>query len=105
MELGNVCGFRVSVCGNDGGILTGGSMKAWLYNPRLVKPQRNTDLDLTVGTPGTDCRVWPDQRVSAKQGSKVLYATSAITGTEWDGGSLTGDGGNFLVSIDAWTCP
>jgi hypothetical protein len=105
MALGNTCGFRVSLCAPDGGTLTGGTLKAWLYNERMLAPQRNTDLDLTVGTPSAACRVWPDQTVTSKQGAKVLYQTASITGTEGDAGSLNIDGGRYTVSIDAWTCP
>lgn len=105
LDLGNVCGFRVSICSVTGATLTGGTLIPWVYNPSAAEPMSDTDLTLTVGTPIAACRVFPDQLQVARAGSKLIYAPSAITGTDVDAGSLNTDGGNYTIRYDAWTCP
>jgi hypothetical protein len=112
-ELGNVCGFRATLCSADPtcfsnsgcAVLTGGTLKPWMLRPGGTVPTTNPDLNLVVGTPGSNCRTWADQRVAMRGGGKLLFAPSAITGTHADAGSLTVDGGNFTITVDGWTCP
>lgn len=115
IDLGNVCGYRVSVCAGESdtrvvstqlgmAVLTAGTLKPYVLPPDGGRPMQNSDLNLTVGAPGGPCRLFPDQQVSVPQGWRMLYATSGMTGTAWDAGSLNSDGGSYVVRIDAWTC-
>ena len=96
MSLANVVGFRVSVCAESTRTLTGGTLLAWVYNPEVSLWMRNPDLDLVVTNVAKRCRAFPDQRVSAKQGARVLYATSSVT---------VSAGTTVTVRIDGWTAP
>lgn len=105
LDIGGACGLQVSVCGPTLTTLTGGTVKAWWLPASGTDPMSNVDLDLTVGTPLAACRVFADQRVAVGLGGKVLYVTSAMTGTDVDAGSLTVDGGRFTVTTTARLCP
>lgn len=93
LSLSNVTGFQVAVCAEATRTLTGGTLKAWVYNPSSQLWARNADLDLTVGAPATRCRAFPQQRVSIRNGGRVLYANSSVT---------VSAGTTATVRIDAW---
>lgn len=73
-------GFRVSVCADSGQTLSGaGTLKAWWYHPSALVWMRNPSLDLTVSASSVRCQVFPDQRITAFIGGRIIYAASAVT--------------------------
>lgn len=101
MDLGNIDGFRVSVCAASGQTLSGGgNLNAYLYNYDTALWQRNPGLDWAISVTATSCsgalcrcQVFPDQVVAAALGSRVLYAPNAVT---------ISSGTTVVVRIDGW---
>ena len=100
ISMAKVQGFKVSVCAPSGQTLTGGALRAWLYNPAVDLWMRNPGLDVNVSTTaGKRCEVFPDFKVSAIEvldgdPYRAIWTTSAVT--------LSGAGTNVDVRIDAY---
>lgn len=104
LPIGSADALRISVCGEAGSTLTGGTLKAWLYDPSVsaaLRVQRLLEWDLTVGAPSSTCRVFPPIPATNKAGAQILFATSAMTATLSDAGTYT-DGGYYVVGVNAW---
>lgn len=80
MSLGDVLGFRVSVCAASGQTLTGGgTLRAWLYHTDAGLWMRNPSLDLTVSASGVRCQVFPDAQPVVLLSHRVYFASDTVT--------------------------
>ena len=77
--LQNVTGIRVVLCAEAGQTLTGGSLNSWVYSRMAGAWAINPDAALSVGTPGTRCRVWPDFKTYVGNSAWYLPAASSVT--------------------------
>lgn len=104
LDLRDVIGFRVEVCGEVASSRTlsgAGALNAYLLNEDDGKVKRNPGLDLPISVTSTSCagaacacQVFPDQKVSASQlGGRLIYAANAIT---------VSGGTTVLVRITGW---
>ncbi len=105
LNLYDVDGFRVSVCGPSGdGIQATGTLQAYLCDERANEVMRNPSLDLTVSA-AAHCQVFPDQETIAPF-DRVMYIANGLKltdggvfMTQTDGGL---DAGAFTVRMRGW---
>lgn len=93
MQLGNVSGYRISICADSGQTLSGaGTIDIYWYSYDAALWMRNRDLALNVTASGVRCQVFADNRVAAKLGGRLLPAANAVTVSA----------GSVTIRVDAW---
>lgn len=73
--------FLIAVCAEEGQTLSGaGSLRAWVYHPRLARWMRNAELDKAVTLTGEDCQTYSDfTPLYLGDGRRLLYAADGVT--------------------------
>jgi len=78
-DCDNIVGLRMMVAAQDGSTnLSAGTLKAWMMHKRTGVISRNSDKDLTIGTPGHWARHWNDEEFAQYTGWLLIYATDSL---------------------------
>lgn len=78
LDLTGVTGYRLTVCAASGNTLTGGSLDAYSWIPRLSMWARAPVLDLAITPTAQQCESFGDQETFVARG-QVYYASDTVT--------------------------